>query len=122
MLISATDPSSALITPAKYLQWSITNGKSAAIHSLIGLPLSKHSAVAKRFRFFSKTSAILFIIFDLVVMSVLPHSLNASWAASKAASTSFASDLAIWHMTSLLIGLTLSKYFPDLGSTNFPPI
>ena len=47
LLISATEPSSALITPAKYLQWSITNGKSAAIHSLIGFPLSKHSAVAK---------------------------------------------------------------------------
>ena len=32
---------------------STTNGKSAAIHSLIGLPLSRHSAVASRFKFFS---------------------------------------------------------------------
>ena len=33
-----------------------------------------------------------------------------------------ASDLATEHITSLLIGLTLSKYLPDFGLTNFPPI
>jgi len=32
------------------------------------------------------------------------------------------SDLGTEHITSLLIGLTLSKYLPDLGSTNLPPI
>ena len=59
-------------------------------------------------------------MFDLSVIDVLPQVGNAAWAASSAASTSFASDLATLQITSLLIGVTLSKYFPDFGSTNFP--
>ena len=118
LFISATEPSSALITPAKYLQWSITSGKSAAIHSLIGLPLSKHSAVANTLRFFSMTSAILRRMFDLSVIEVLPQVGKAAWAASNAASTSFSFDRATEQSTSFEIGDVLSKYFPDFGSTN----
>ena len=59
-------------------------------------------------------------IFDLSVIDVFPQVGKAACAASKAASTSFASDLATEQITSLLIGVTLSKYLPDLGSTNFP--
>ena len=59
---------------------------------------------------------------DLSVIDVLPQAGKAAWAASKAASTSFASDLAILQITSLFIGVTLSKYLPDFGSTNFPLI
>jgi len=84
--------------------------------------LSKHSAVANNSKFFSITSAILSKIFDLSVIDVIPQVGKAACAASSAASTSFASDLGIEQITSLLIGLTLSKYFPDLGATNFPPI
>ena len=61
-------------------------------------------------------------MFDLSVIDVLPQVGKAACAASKAASTPFASDLATLQITSLLIGVVLSKYFPDLGSTNFPPI
>ena len=61
-------------------------------------------------------------MFDLSVIEVIPQVGNAACAASNAASTSFASDLGTEHITSLLIGLTLSKYFPDFGLTNLPPI
>ena len=88
----------------------------------MGFPLSKHSAVAKSSKFFSITSAILSKIFDLSVIDVTPQVGKAACAASSAASTSCASDLGTEHITSLLIGLTLSKYFPDFGLTNLPPI
>ncbi len=55
---SLTEPSSALITPAKYLKWSTASGKSAAIVSRIALPLSQVSARASASRFCSITSAI----------------------------------------------------------------
>ena len=58
-------------------------------------------------------------MFDLSVIDVTPQVGNAACAASNAASTSFASDLGIEHITSLLIGLTLSKYFPDFGLNEF---
>ena len=61
-------------------------------------------------------------MFDLSVIEVTPHVGNAACAASNAASTSLASDLGTEHITSLLIGLTLSKYLPDFGLTNLPPI
>ena len=61
-------------------------------------------------------------MFDLSVMDVCPHEGKAACAASNAASTSFASDRGTWQITSLLIGVTLSKYLPDFGSTNFPLI
>jgi len=61
-------------------------------------------------------------MFDLSVIDVTPQVGKAACAASNAASTSFASDLGTEHITSLLIGLTLSKYLPDFGLTNFPPI
>ena len=57
---------------------------------------------------------------DLVVMSVFPHSGKAACAASNAASTSLAFERATEQMVSFEIGLGLSKYLPDFGSTNLP--
>ena len=57
---------------------------------------------------------------DLSVIEVLPQDGKAAWAASNAASTSFSFDLATAQIFSFEIGEVLSKYFPDLGSTNLP--
>ena len=46
-------------------------------------------------------------MFDLSVIDVLPQVGKAACAASKAASTSFASYLATLQITSLLIGVVL---------------
>ena len=93
-----------------------------AIHSLIGLPLSIVSAVANNWAFASKTSAILLSIIDLSVIEVFPHLGKAACAASKAASTSCSFERATEQIVSFVIGLGLSKYLPDFGSTNFPLI
>ena len=47
---------------------------------------------------------------DLSVIEVFPQVGNAACAASKAASTSLASDLATLQITSLLIGVTSVSY------------
>jgi hypothetical protein len=59
-------------------------------------------------------------MFDLSPIDVFPHAGNAACAASNAKSTSFSFDRGTLQITSLVIGEVLSKYFPDLGSTNLP--
>ena len=66
------------------------------------------------------TSAIFKRIFDLSVIEVFPQAGKAACAASNAKSTSLSFERATLQITSLVIGVVLSKYFPDFGSTNLP--
>ena len=115
-------PSWALIAPAKYLKWSTVKGISAANPSLIGFPLSNVSAKASFSILSSIRSAIFNNIFALSAGPVLPHAGAALWAASNAKSTSSALDLGISHITLPDVGEIFSKYFPDFGFCQSPPI
>ena len=98
-------PSSARITPAKYLKWSAANGISAPVVSRIGLPLSIVSTVAKNSAFSSIISAILLSTAALSTGVVFPHVLNASFAAKIASSTSLLVASAISAKNSPFAGL-----------------
>jgi uncharacterized membrane protein YoaK (UPF0700 family) len=56
------------------------------------------------------------------VVEVLPHLSFAAWAASSAALMSFSSERGISQILPPVIGVTLSKYLPPIGSRQAPPI
>ena len=115
-------PSWALIAPAKYLKWSTVRGISAANPSLIGFPLSNVSASASFSVFSSILSAIFNKIFALSAGPVFPQAGAALCAASNAKSISSAFDLGTSHITFPDVGEIFSKYFPDFGFCQSPPI
>src|SRR6187401_3793202 len=94
--------------PAKYRKWSTVNGRSAAIVSRRGLPLSQVSAAASMGRFASMRSAILLRIFARSVVDVLPQAAFALCAASSANSTSAAEDRATSQKTLPVTGVVLT--------------
>jgi hypothetical protein len=57
-------PSSARIAPAKYLKWSMINGRSAARVSLTALPFSMVSTMAR----YSRLASILSAIFKRILL------------------------------------------------------
>ena len=93
-------PSSAKIAPAKYLKCSDASGISTFLVSLIGLPLSRVSTMARCSAFSSIISAILFKIFALSYLFVFLYSLKPSQAASTALSTSFSDACVIFAKSS----------------------
>jgi len=119
---SVAPPSSARITPAKYRKWSIAKGKSAAIVSRIGLPLSQVSARASSSRFSSILSAIFHNRLLRVVAEATFHDTAALCAASNASSTSAPVERAILVKGLPSTGEILSKYSPPAGATHSPPI
>mmetsp|Transcript_3362 Transcript_3362/g.7615 ORF Transcript_3362/g.7615 Transcript_3362/m.7615 type:complete len:292 (-) Transcript_3362:104-979(-) len=119
---SAMLPSSARMAAAKYLKWSTTKGRSAAIVSLTALPLSMVSTIARCCRLASILSAIFSRMFERVVADVLPQAGAAACAASSAASTSACPERAALVKATPSMGDLLSKYSPPMGGTNLPPM
>ena len=115
-------PSSARITPAKYLKWSAAKGISAPVVSLIGFPLSIVSIVAKYSALLSIMSAILFNIIALSAGVVLPQVSKAFLAALTASSTSFSVASAISDSNSPFAGLYVFIVVPSEESFHSPPI
>ena len=95
---------------------------SAARVSRTGLPLSQVSASATAWRLASIRSAILFRITARSATLVLPQASFAAWAASRASSTSAASERATSHRTRPFTGEVFSKYRPLTGATQRPPM
>ncbi|MNR05162.1 hypothetical protein D3C85_1211750 [compost metagenome] len=98
----------------------MASGMSAARASRMGLPLSQVSAVARRSRLASITSAICISMRARSAAGVEPHFGAARCAASSASSMSRSFERAlrvrVWPVT----GVTLSKYSPSAGDCHFP--
>ena len=120
--IALAVPSSARIAPAKYLKCSDASGISTFLVSLIGLPLSRVSTMARWSAFSSIISAILFKIFALSYLFVFLNWWKPSQAALTALSTSASDAWAIDASFSPSAGQNTSKVSPFSLSTNSPPI
>ena len=100
----------------------MARGRSAAVVSRIGLPLSQVSASASRARLSSMRWAMAFRITPRWVGLAAPQASLAAWAASSARSTSRASERATSHRAWPFTGEVFSNQRPDAGSTHAPPM
>ena len=102
----------------------MANGTSAALESLIGLPLSSVSRAASSSKFFSIKSASLLISRPRARASIFFHGpvSNALRAALTAKSTSALSPSATWAITSPVAGLSVSNVLPLAASRHVPSI
>ena len=114
------EPSSDLMTPAKYLKWSTASGMSTPLVSLMGLPLSSVSTSARRSALASMRSAMSRRIFDLTDGSTLFQESNAFQAAFTALSTSFFVASAQSASFSPFAGLCVSNVPLSDAATHLP--
>ena len=100
----------------------MASGRSAALVSRIGLPLSMASTGARASSFSSMRSAILLRTRARSAGAARPQASLAAWAASSASSMSSAVERAIVQTTDPSIGDTLSNFWPFTGGTHLPPM
>src|SRR5437868_5081094 len=110
------------IAVAKNRKFAITRGMSRIRDSDSGFPLSADSSSASSSKFFSTRSASFSRSRERSAAGAADHPGNASRAARTASSISDASLSGTSAIGSSVDGLMSSKYAPEWGVTNEPPM